>query len=63
MHFLSDCRVSSVLKYPKHSLRSRGSLSSCMFIYTPVFRAVLSRTHKKITIFSSTLIIVEKLAS
>lgn len=51
MHFLRDCHVSSVLK------------SSCMFIYTPVFRAVLPRTHKKITIFSSTLITVEKLVS
>ena len=39
--FFRDSGVSSVLEYPKHSLRSRGRLSSCM-LYTLRFSVLAS---------------------
>ena len=43
MHFFRDTSVSSVLE------------SSCIYTYTAVLRAVLPRSHEKITIFRDIL--------
>ncbi|MFT5659014.1 MAG: hypothetical protein ACI9KN_002295 [Gammaproteobacteria bacterium] len=48
MHFFHDSRVSSVLEYPK---RFTGQALLMYVIYTPVLRAVLPCSRKKITIF------------